>query len=105
MFSLVNPYGVEPVKLPALEKSLGEMGYTAIFSQPFLGPSFGTGGPWNDFQSYDLTITNKANECSSSSSYLGKSFRCPEGKPRDLFLTGTAKFFVTDYEVFELYEW
>ena len=105
MFSFVNPYsGVEPVKLPALARS-EKRGYASIICCGTSGPSFGGVDGQTGRQSLDLKIEDKANESRSSFSCLGKGFQCPEGRPGDLFLTGSAKFPVADYEVFELHEW
>ena len=50
-----------------------------------------------------LYISDNANASPSSYSSLHGKFSCPEGKPPNLFFTGSKSFTVDDYEVFELY--
>ena len=67
------------------------------------GPSFGKmywdGGQWV----HSLCIANNANTSRSSYGRLGKTYKRPNKKQGDIFLTGTKEFIVADYEVFELY--
>ena len=97
LFSLVNPFGVGPVRIPAEEN---QSGCFIIFDSKY-GPTF-----LSDLETYDeiyLYISDNANASRSSCSCLHGKFSCPEEKPGDLFFTGTKHFTVDDYEVFELY--
>lgn len=98
LFSLVNPYGVQPVKMPRISNPLS----ANIARNRSLGPVFGSRNV-SPHDSYDLKIAAKANEFSESYSHLGGCYECPEGKEGELFLVGTREFLVTDYEVFEFY--
>lgn len=98
LFSLVNPYGVQPVKMPRKSNAPRNN----IARKRSLGPVFGNPDvPLHN--RYDLKIAAKANEFSESYSHLGGCYECPEGKEGELFLVGTREFFVADYEVFEFY--
>ena len=96
LFSLVNPFGVGPVRLPDKENESG----CVIVCHSKYGPTF-----QDDVKTYKsyLYISDNANASSSSYSCLHGKFSCPEGKPRDLFFTGSKNFAVDDYEVFVLY--
>ena len=99
LFSLVNPYGVQPVKMPGIFVPRGGKKQGNIARNRLLGPAFGKGSAWR----YDLLIVAKANESRKSFSHLGAYYECPEGKDGELFLAGTSEFLVADYEVFEFY--
>lgn len=96
LFSLVNPFGVGPVRIPAEENQSG----CFIACNSNNGPTFRQDR--SVVYSY-LLISNNANASPSSYCYLHGKFSCPEGKPGDLFFTGRKNFTVDDYEVFELY--
>ena len=100
MFSLVNPFGVGPVRIPAEENQSGCL----IVCNGKYGPTFRQElkSGWQLSSSY-FHISDKANTSPSSFCSLEGKFSCPEGKPGDLFFTGGKKFTVDDYEVFELY--
>jgi len=89
LFSMVNPYGLGPTKLPLVTGRE----QNAIYCDDRFGPVF---GPAND-----LCISANANTNTSSSSRLGSSYQCPPGQ-KSMFFTGAACFTVTDYEVFAL---
>ena len=85
-----------PVRIPAEENQSG----CFILCDSKYGPTF-----VSEVKTYDkiyLYISNNANASPSCSCLHGK-FSCPEGKPGDLFFTGTKNFTVDDYEVFEFY--
>ena len=98
LFSLVNPFGVGPVRIPDEKNGSG----CVIVCNSNKGPTFrqDLSVPYSYLQ-----ISNNANACGSPLSYsrLHGRFSCPEGKPGDLFLTGSKRFIVDDYEVFQLY--
>ena len=89
---MVNPYGLRPTKMPLKTQQQRH----AISCNPAYGPVFG-GGAW-----HDLFISNNANENTSSSSYLGRTYERPPAR-QDTFFTGSVNFTVTDYEVFGLH--
>lgn len=88
LFSMVNPHGLRPTKLPLTKNE-----ENAICCDSSYGPSFGGGS--------DLRILGNANLNTSSYSHLGYSYGCPSGK-EETFFTGSRNFSVTDYEVFGL---
>ena len=92
LFSMVNPHGLGPTKLPLLT---GKEQY-AICCGSSTGPTFGGGN--------DLCISSNANTNTSSYSNLGFSYQCPPGQ-QNTFFTGAKNFTVTDYEVFSLDKW
>ena len=99
LFSLVNPFGVGPVRIPDEENESG----CVIVCHRKYGPTF-----LQDVKTAFLTgsylyISDNANASPSSYSSLHGKFSCPEGKPPNLFFTGSKSFTVDDYEVFELY--
>ena len=96
LFSLVNPFGVGPVRIPAEENQSG----CVIVCDSKYGPTFRQ--EVISMKSY-LYISNNANASPSSYCSLFGNFLCPEGKPGDLFFTGSKNFTVDDYEVFEMY--
>ena len=98
LFSLVNPFGVGPVRIPAEENQSG----CSIVCDSKYGPTFQALQAALPRKSY-LHISDNANVSLSSHSRLHGKFSCPEGKPGELFFTGTKNFTVDDYEVFELY--
>lgn len=102
LFSLHNPYGVQPVKMPGILDPRSGKTRINIFRDSPSGPAFGNPGALSH-KDYDLKIAAKANEFRNSCSHLGISYECPEGKHGELFLTGTPEFLVADYEVFEFY--
>ena len=95
LFSLVNPFGVGPVRIPAEEDQSG----CVIVCDSKYGPTFRQA---IGMKSY-LQISDNANASPSSCCSLVGNFSCPEGKPGGLFFTGRKKFTVDDYEVFELF--
>ena len=65
LFSLVNPSGNEPTKMPLK----GTVNQNWIYCNSGYGPSFGAG--------HDLYIANGGNASSSSYSNLGHTYQCP----------------------------
>ena len=95
LFSLVNPSGVGPTKMPLMSQNqksgmVGHSGY---------GPTFGIKGSLFFSISRDLFISNDANKNTDSHSELGTSYECPRGQESS-FLTGGKYFSVSNYEVF-----
>ena len=91
LFSMVNPHGLGPTKLPLIPGNE----QNGICCDYDCGPTFGGG--------LDLLISGKANTDTSSLSNLGYSYQCPPGQ-QNTFFTGGATFTVTDYEVFGLHK-
>ena len=90
LFTVVNPHGLGPTKLPLVKNQ-----QNAIYCLTTHGPSFGGG--------HDLHISGNANSNTSSYSNLGYSYECPSGQ-QSSFFTGARNFLVTDYEVFGLHK-
>jgi len=95
LFSLVNPYRVEPVKMPTEEGRRA----SNIVCRDSLGPSFGG----DKFYRCDLSIADNADSSRTSYNQLSTCHQCPEGKQGSTFLTGSKQFLVIDYEVFEFH--
>lgn len=87
LFSLVNPSGSEPTKMPLR----GTNNNNGIYCNSSYGPIFGGG--------HDLLIANGANANSNSSSNLGSSYECPPHANAS-FLVGQTNFTVSELEVF-----
>ena len=89
LFSLVNPSGLPPTKIPL---KAGQEG-SAIYCYSNCGPAFGAGN--------DLYIANSPH---SNSSYvsLNNTYQCPAGQNGNTFLTGNQNFTVNEMEVFVL---
>ena len=87
LFSLVNPSGLPPTKMPLIA---GREEY-AILRSSSDGPVFGEG--------FDLYIVDSPNssECSAS---LNSTYQCPTGQNANTFLTGNETFTVSEIEVF-----
>lgn len=92
IFSLVNPSGSVPTKLP-LKPDQTKYG---IYCNSGCGPAFGGG--------HDLTICEDANSSSKSFSSLGNSYECPR-HITSTFLTEERTFLVSEVEVFGLKKW
>ena len=88
LFSLVNPSGSEPTKMPLK----GNNTSSGIFCDSSYGPTFGGG--------HDLYIANVANANSSSRSKLGNTYQCPASADSSSFLAGQKNFRVSELEVF-----
>ena len=86
LFSMVNPQGVAPNKMPLVKNQ-----QCAIRCSSEFGPTFGRG--------HDLYISTNANTGDVSYSNLGIAYQLPTGK-KSTFFTGARNFIVTDYEVF-----
>ena len=87
LFSIVNPAGLAPMKLPLTGKSNNE----AVFCNPSYGPCFGD---------YDLDIRDNCNTVKESCSDLGYSYTLPPGQNKRRFLAGSKNFLVAEIEVF-----
>ena len=87
LFSLVNPSGAEPTKLP-IKSSANQYG---IYCDARYGPTFGN---------LDLRIASKANVNSESYSNIGESYECPSDVNCETFLAGQTNFVVNELEVF-----
>ena len=90
LFSMVNPLGLGPTKMPLMTHQK----QSAICGNISYGPLFGGG--------HDLIISNNANTNTSSYSRLGHTYECPP-RQQQTFFTGSDSFTVTDYEVFGLH--
>ena len=87
LFSLVNPSGSEPTKMPLK----GTNNQNGICCSSAYGPIFGGG--------HDLCIANGANANSNSYSNLGNSYEYPP-HANVSFLVGQKNFTVSELEVF-----
>ena len=87
LFSLVNPSGAEPTKMPLK----GTANQNGIHCSSGYGPTFGGG--------HDLHIANGANANSNSCSNLGNTYQCP-ANANSSFLVGQRNFCVNEMEVF-----
>ena len=90
LFSMVNPYGLGPTKMPLKTQRQ----QTAIYFHSGYGPVFGAGN--------DLAICSDANTNALSCSSLGHTYERPPGQQATFFSGGTF-FTVKDYEVFGLH--
>ena len=90
LFSMVNPHGLGPTKLPLKTGSELQFG---IYCNNGYGPTFGGG--------HDLRISVNTN--TNSQCLLGNTYKHPPGQ-QNTFFTGGMNFTVTDYEVFGLHE-
>ena len=88
LFSLVNPSGLVPTKMPLIA---GREGY-AIYCNSGYGPTFGGG--------HDLHIFNAPNTINNSCARLNNTYQCPTGQNTNTFLTGYQNFVVNELEVF-----
>ena len=87
LFSLVNPSGSEPTKMPLT----GNYNKNGIHCRSEYGPTFGG--------NHDLYIATGANANSNSYSILGYTYKCP-GNGNSSFLVGQRNFSVNEVEVF-----
>jgi hypothetical protein len=88
LFSIVNPAGLAPMKLPLT----GEWSYDAVYFVSSCGPVFGEGR--------DLFILDKCNTEKKSYSNLGYTYTLPPGQDGKTFLAGSDRFLVAEIEVF-----
>ena len=90
LFSLVNPSGLPPTKMPLITGQEGD----AINCNISYGPIFGNGN--------DLYIPDEPN-FNEGSTILNNSYHCPTGQSGNTtFLTGDLNFTVSEMEVFGL---
>ena len=87
LFSLVNPNGLPPTKMPLIA---GQEEY-AFYCNSSFGPTFGSGN--------DLYIASSPNSYNCSTK-LNNSFQCPAGQNAETFLTGNENFNICEMEVF-----
>ena len=87
LFSLVNPSGLPPTKLPLKAGMEGN----AIYCHSNYGPSFGSDD--------GLRIVSSPNSYNCSIS-LNNSYQCPTGQKANTFLTGSQNSKITEMEVF-----
>ena len=87
LFSLVNPSGLPPTKMPLIAGREGD----AIWCQRNFGPLFGGG--------HDLCIADSPN---TNFCYVNPNhtYQCPAGQNADTFLAGNRNFLVSEMEVF-----
>lgn len=90
LYSLVNPQGVAPSKMPLVKNQ-----QNAIYCQSGYGPTFGGG--------HDFYVSTNANTSNASYINLGNTYHLPTGQS-NVFFTGARNFNVTDYEVFGMYQ-
>ena len=90
LFSLVNPSGLPPTKMPLIA---GKEGYAICCNESY-GPLFGGNS------SHDLYIPNSPNSPNSCSVNLNNAYQCPTGQNAETFLTGNQNFTVNEMEVF-----
>ena len=88
MFSLVNPSGLVPTKMPLIAGQEG----CAIYCYSSYGPTFGSG--------HDLHIPNAPNSNNGGYVRLNNTYQCPTGQNTNTFLTGNQNFVVNELEVF-----
>jgi len=91
LFSLVNPRGLPPTKLPLIAGREG----CAIACDSRYGPGFGEG--------VDLCIVDSPNS-NNCTMFMNNTYQCPTGQNANTFLTGNQTFLVSEMEVFG-FEW
>ena len=89
LFSLVNPSGPRPTKIPLIPGKED----TAIVCNISYGPIFGSGN--------DLLISNTPNQTNTCTVKLNNTYQLPPGQNGNTFLTGNMNFTVTEMEVFK----
>ncbi|KAJ7383837.1 hypothetical protein OS493_025710 [Desmophyllum pertusum] len=88
LFSLVNPSGLPPTKIPLIPGKEGN----AIHCNSGYGPTFGAG--------HDLRFGNASNSANSCAVALNNSYQCPTGQNATTFFTGSQTFAISEMEVF-----
>ena len=89
LFSLVNPSGPRPTKIPLIPGKED----TAIVCNISYGPIFGSGN--------DLLISNTPNQTNTCTVKLNNTYQLPPGQNGNTFLTGNMNFTLTETEVFK----
>ena len=87
LFSLVNPSGLPPTKMPLIAGREGN----AIYCSSSYGPTFG-GGP-------DFRVPNGPNSTNCHVN-LNNTYQCPTGQNNATFFTGSQNFTIAEMEVF-----
>jgi len=108
LFSLVNPSGLPPTKMPLIAGKEGN----AIYCDSSCGPTFGRsrhnhcptfpytyGMQYSTSEYHDLKISSLPNS-SACSVCLNGSYQCPIGQDATTFLTGSELFSVSEMEGF-----
>ena len=90
LFSIINPFGHDPVKLPVRSNNAGN----ATYLNASYGPTFGGG--------HDMHISDRCDVGENSYSSLGSTY-CPPSGMSASFLTGAQNFQVVDIEVFSIH--
>ncbi|XP_068680955.1 uncharacterized protein [Montipora foliosa] len=93
LFSLVNPSGLKPAKLPLIPGKEG----SAIYCNSSYGPVFGSNTP-NSY--FDLSIGNNSNQSNTNYASPNNCYKCPEGQNANNFLVGNYQFAASEIEVF-----
>ena len=88
LFSLVNPTGAGPTKLPLK----GTSNQNGILCNSGYGPTFGAG--------HDLHVANVANTNANSHSNLNSTYESPPHVTPTTFLASNRNFVVNEVEVF-----
>ena len=88
LFSLVNPSGLPPTKMPLIAGKESN----AIYCYSGHGATFGSG---NDF-----CIPNAPNSSNYCYVALNNTYQCPTGQNATTFFTGNQSFFANEIEVF-----
>jgi hypothetical protein len=88
LFSMVNPAGVAPMKLPLT----GKWNYNAMGCYFSRSPMFGGGS--------DLCVQDNCNTVTNACSRLGHTYTLPPGQDSRTFLAGSEFFLVAEIEVF-----
>ncbi|KAL9956030.1 hypothetical protein ACROYT_G037447 [Oculina patagonica] len=91
LFSLINPSGLKPTKMPLIQGKEKQ----AVYCNSGYGPLFGSTGSSGR---YDLLISNTPNTQNSCQSNLNNSYRCPEGQNATTFLCGNSTFAAAGFE-------
>lgn len=93
LFSLTNPAGLKPTKIPLVQNKEN----SAVRCNSNCGPVFGAPNPGGY---YDLMISNTPNSQNSCQTYLNNAYRCPEGQNASTFLCGNYTFAANEIEIF-----
>jgi len=89
LFSLVNPSGLPPTKMPLKAEQEGK----ALCCSSSYGPTFGSSS------GHDLEIRSAPNS-NGCTVRLNTAYQCPTGQNDNTFLTGNQNFTVSEMEVF-----
>eukprot|EP01052_Picozoa_sp_SAG31_P032813 SAG31_NODE_3637_length_4035_cov_1.699695_2_plen_723_part_00 len=90
LFTLNNPVGLAPTKMPVTHAS------QAGGNNNIYGPCFGT--------NYDMCVADSANSNSNSYTNVGSAYQLPHGQVANSFLTGAYNYQAAEVEVFRVVE-